>query len=267
MDLKLRKFIARIKPLHKSLRVLAYNSGYFYYRKLYKKNKYDVFFSNIKDSKKGKKCFIIGNGPSLTVDDLNKIINIDSFAANEIHKIFSKTKFRPTYYLVMDRYTKSSPQMIRDLECKIMFLGDYYCRFNQVMREDYICLHQHYSIDDVNYKISEDISKKVNISPTVSFVAMQIAAYMGYSEIYLLGFDHNYAYEFLSNGKAVKTASKASHFFKDDNEEDIIADVIGMTRCYEIFREYAEKKGIVVKNATRGGKLEVFERVDFDSLF
>ena len=37
--------------------------------------------------------------------------------------------------------------------------------------------------------------------------------------------------------------------------------------AYEVAKENAEKKGIKIYNATRGGKLEVFERVDFDSLF
>ena len=40
-----------------------------------------------------------------------------------------------------------------------------------------------------------------------------------------------------------------------------------MTKAYEAFRRYADENGIKVKNATRGGKLEIFERVDFDSLF
>ena len=33
---------------------------------------------------------------------------------------------------------------------------------------------------------------------------------------------------------------------------------------YEAAKRYAEKNGIIIKNATRGGKLEVFERIDLD---
>lgn len=36
---------------------------------------------------------------------------------------------------------------------------------------------------------------------------------------------------------------------------------------YQAARRYAETHGIKIYNATRGGELEVFERVDFDSLF
>ena len=49
--------------------------------------------------------------------------------------------------------------------------------------------------------------------------------------------------------------------------DDIIGNVWGMTKAYEAFKEYADKHSIVVKNATMGGKLEIFKRVEFDSLF
>ena len=267
MDLKYRKLIAHIKPIHKIAKIFMYNSGYFFYRKIYKERNYEAFFIFLKDSKKGKRCFIIGNGPSLCASDLDKLVNEDCFGTNEIHRIFNQTRWRPQYYLIMDRYSKSTPEQVRDLECKTVFLGDYYCRFNKVLRRDFICLHQHVSFDDRKYKFSRDIKKKIINSPTVSYGAMQIAAYMGYSEIYLLGFDHNYTFEFDKEGNVVTTGKKSTHFFKDDIPEDIIANVYGMTMAYESFKNYADDNGIIVKNATRGGKLEVFERTDFDCLF
>ena len=136
-----------------------------------------------------------------------------------------------------------------------------------MLRNKHICLHQHYNWDENKYAFSKDISKGFVSSPTVSYAAMQIAAYLGYSEVYLLGFDHNYSFEFDSNGKVIDTGKTKTHFFKDDVPEDIIADVWGMTKAYEAFKHYADDKGIKVRNATRGGKLEVFERVEFDSLF
>lgn len=267
MDLKYRKMIARIKPLHKFSRVVMYDCGIFFYRKKYKENNYDELFSGMKGSKRGKRCFIIGNGPSLRVEDLDKLIDEDCFGTNEIHKIFPQTKWRPQYYLIMDRYTKSTPEEIRDLDCKTVFLGDYYCRFNEVLRQDAICLHQHQCYNERKYLFSDDISKQIINSPTVSYGVMQIAAYLGYSEIYLLGFDHNYSFEFSADGSVVKTGKESTHFFKDEIPETIVADVRGMTKAYESFGDYAGHHNILVGNATRGGKLEVFNRVDFDSLF
>lgn len=266
MDIKYRKIIARVKPLHKLARIVMYNSGYFFYKKKYSDGNYKKIFEKLKDSKKGKQCFIIGNGPSLKSEDLDKLVNEDCFGANEIHRIFDKTVWRPKYYVITDRYSKTTPEELASLDVNTVFLGDYYCRFNNVLRKEYICLHQHINLDDNKYKFSDDISRKIVLSPTVSYASMQIAAYMGYSEVYLLGFDHNYTFEFAPDGSVIKTEKESTHFFKDDVPEDIVGNVLGMTRSYEAFRDYAEKKGITVKNITRGGKLEVFERADFDKV-
>lgn len=266
MDLKYRKAITKIKPLHKMCRYLMYNSSYFTYKQVYKKKGANEIFGQLKNSKSGR-CFIIGNGPSLTASDLDRLVDEDCFGTNEIHRIFDQTKWRPKYYVIVDRYSKSTPKEIEKIDCPVVFLSDYYWRFNDVLRRDAICIHQHYDISDSQYRFSEDIQKCFYSSPTVTYAAIQIAVYLGYKEIYLLGLDHNYSYEFDKKGNVIHTGQKSTHFFKDDKEEEIIGNVWGMTKAYEAFREYADTHGIVVRNATRGGKLEVFKRTDFDSLF
>ena len=271
MDARIRRIITRIKPLHRLCRVALYNSGIFYYRKKYRQENYAQFFDKIHNSKVGKRCFIIGNGPSLKASDLDKIVDEDCFAANCIFLIFPQTPWRPTYYTIGDRYAKITSEQLEDVGADTIFLGDYFCRFNDVWANNAVCLHQHIQLSDKNCKVSPDISKYVTNCATVSFLSMQVAAYMGYSEIYLLGFDHNYKREFTRSGAVVVTGASRSHFFEETDTsvkpEDVIGEMNGMTRAYEAFRDYAKEHGITVKNATRGGKLEVFERVDFDSLF
>ena len=267
MKSKWRKKIVRIKPVHHLARLLMYNSGWFFYRKIYKERRYDSLFAEMKDSKHGKRCFIIGNGPSLQAEDLDKLRDEDCFAANGIYHIFQSTSWRPTYYLIMDRYCNAEPEMIRNLESNIVFLGDYYWRFNKVLRDDAICLHQYIPFIQKSYSVSQDISKKVVNTYTVSFVAMQIAAYLGYKEIYLLGFDHHYEFELDKKGRIIKSVDTKEHFFQDYNPNTYASNVIGMTKSYMAFHTYAKEHNITIKNATRGGKLEVFERVDFDNLF
>lgn len=266
MNLKYRKLITKIKPLHKLVKWCMYNSGIFYYKNVYWQQNYEKFFKKLKASKVGKRCFIIGNGPSLNTDDLDKLAKEDCFGVNEVHRFFHKTKWRPKYYIIMDRYSKTTPEEIKNIPSEIFFLGSYYCRFNSILRDDFICLHQHFNLNDNTYEFSENIDKYVVNAPTVSYAAMQVAAYMGYSEIYLLGFDHNYSFEFAKDGSVIYTGQKATHFYKDDVAEDIIGNVWGMTKAYEAFRDYAQTHNIIVKNATRGGRLDVFERVDFDDL-
>jgi len=243
-----------------------YNSSAFFYSRAKKEYDTDKKIDALKRNRSSERCFIIGNGPSLRVEDLNKLVNEDTFAANEIYRIFNDTKWRPKYYLVKDRYSKSSGRDIDALTIENIFIGDYYLRYHDVKRKDIICVHEHYALNEKNIPFSDDIKKCFYSASTVTYGLMQIAAYLGYKEVYLLGFDHNYSFEFDEKGNVIKTDTSNAHFFKDEIPEDIIANVYGMTRAYESFKQYAEKKGVKVMNATRGGKLEVFQRVSFDEL-
>ena len=86
---------------------------------------------------------------------------------------------------------------------------------------------------------------------------MQIAAYMGCNEIYLLGMDasviagQNKTYEYFFENTGPKSYCQSSYPY----------------RAYEAAKKYAGENGIIIKNASRGGELESFERVNFDSLF
>ena len=79
---------------------------------------------------------------------------------------------------------------------------------------------------------------------------------MGFSEIYLLGVDCNY-----------KRGSQNNYFYQEKEKDNIDHDEERMIMAYQSARNYADFHGIKIYNATRGGMLEVFDRVDFDSLF
>jgi hypothetical protein len=102
---------------------------------------------------------------------------------------------------------------------------------------------------------------------TVTYICMQLAAYMGFSEIYLLGVDNTFARGVKLNGEIV-LGSTHDHF--DDNYKALSAFpavIDAVNSAYTTAREYGESHNIKIRNATRGGALEIFERVDFDSLF
>ena len=68
--------------------------------------------SELKGCHKGQRCFIIGNGPSLKAEDLDKLQNEICFASNMIYKIYDQTSWRPTYYCNSD--TRILKKMIFD---------------------------------------------------------------------------------------------------------------------------------------------------------
>ena len=66
------------------------------------KTESNQYLKELKDKYKGKRCFIIGNGPSLTKADLEMLQNEITFATNKIYQIFPQTNWRPTYYGMLD---------------------------------------------------------------------------------------------------------------------------------------------------------------------
>ena len=102
------------------------------------------------------------------------------------------------------------------------------------------------------------------------YTAAQIAAYMGIKEIFLIGVDHHFHISQNNAGQIVVDNSVKDYFtdkYNEDKDQLYIPNTEKSTLTYVAMKEQCEKRGIKVINATRGGKLEVFSRVDFDSLF
>lgn len=224
-----------------------------------------------KDIHKGKRAFIIGNGPSLTIDDLNTLHEHKEicFALNKIHKIFPQTAWRPAYICMTDTRAITACEDDLDIitENSILFLADRYVHDNTAYENKLQYVHLKSEYYEPNLPgFSGDITEGVFWGYSVTYdLAMQIAAYMGVREIYLIGMDHN-------NVGAV--TDPRNHFIKDyftkeelGSYKNITANFSGMELAYQKAKKYAQKHGFQIFNATRGGKLEVFERVDFESLF
>ena len=92
---------------------------------------------------------------------------------------------------------------------------------------------------------------------TVVYACLQWAVYLGFKEIYLLGCDFNFSKNF---------DSPDDHFYQKVEQHYTFNYKI-VEKSYENAQTYAHTHGIMIYNATRGGKLEVFPRVDFDKLF
>lgn len=233
----------------------------------------------------GKKCFLVGNGPSLRTEDLEKIQEADiiTMGCNFINKLFDKTSWRPDFFCCCEvTAVMTNLDFIRNSQLKSKFIIDLETtRYSEEVSEtedNDICLVRYVSNPQI---ISDDPSRVVTGAYSVMSVMLEIALYMGFSEIYLIGVDNTMPPTvFTSNFLEVQ-----SHFYSEDADElqkrretfpeynlgrlndDWFEYQNNLNRIYSNFKAYAENKGVRILNATRGGKLEVFERVDFDSIF
>lgn len=264
----LRLIVHKFPILYRLCLVFVRDYGKVYYYFLDKKCHYSEKIRIFKNSKAGKRCFIIGNGPSLTVKDLDLIMNEDCFAANRIFNIFDRTSWRPTYYVVDDWHGISTDEA-NALTIPYLFFGDYFFRKHKIKNPNSIVFYGHRTLDlnIDSFGFSDDISKEIFIGATVTFVAIQIAVYMGYNEIILLGMDHSFVYETDNKGNIKRNDNVLkSHFFEDKGATRIIGNIEGMNNAYQSAKNYCDDHNIRILNATRGGALEIFTRVSLDEI-
>lgn len=251
---KTRKIIASIE--FKINRYLRSKSINFYYPW----NKILAY----KNIHKGKRCFIIGTGPSLNLQDLKLLKNEITFSMNSIILSFDKTDWRPTYYVVQDQraYNIFKDKLLSAAK-KEVFIGINH-RFNGIQMHKSsndkfykYCYYPLYLRPDENiYKIkfSNDCYQVVYDGTTVAYSILQLAMYMGFTEIYLLGIDCDY------------TSSKKTHFINYIKNHNTLAAENKMLYAYALANLYAKEHNIKIFNATNGGKLEVYPRIKLEDV-
>ena len=211
---------------------------------------------------KGKRCFIIGNGPSLRIEDLDLLrqYNDICFGSNMIYQAYKRTVWRPDYYVLADyigwkKVNEYDTAVF--LQSKKTFIAEFY--FNEYSLPQNVVQFNLFPFKD-NRGFSGDIADYVYSGGTVTYAAMQIAVYMGFEKIYLLGCDCGNDHFY---GKRENSYVSTS----DRSWDATTFNVSYWLAAYRIAKDYADSHGIKIYNATRGGALEIFERVDFDSLF
>lgn len=227
------------------------------------------------DLHKGERCFIIGNGPSLRASDLEVLHQngVVTFASNRVYHVFHDTAWRPTYYASEDiTILKSIQEEVSQIPCSAKFIPVNLKWYENVDVADAAYFYMDYQSEYPDtYGLSLDAAKAVRCRGTVTISCIQLAMYMGFKEIYLLGVDHNYSKYTDANGNVVEDPTVQDYFstaYDSDFKTSIARDLGSTTQAFiDIERLSRERSDFKVYNATRGGKLEVFQRVDFDSIF
>ena len=220
-----------------------------------------VALRNLKGKFKGKRCFILCTGPSLTIPDLELLENEYTFGMNSICLIHDKTKWKPDFFCVQDRlvFEKVKDSMLKT-DNGIVFVPYSYKKKYQTP-DDWVYFHicgaYHLNLmRDGKFftRVSGNAYARVYDGYSVTFAAMQLAMYMGFAELYLLGADcgsSNNKEHFLEHGHM------GSHI--DDTRQRLFVS-------YEATKEFAEAHGVKIFNATRGGYLEIFPRVKLEDV-
>lgn len=234
-----------------------------------------IFFSNndkkltsLKNRHQGKRCFIIGNGPSLKIEDLDRLKGEITFAANKIFLAFDETEWRPTYYFVVDRVVaENNREQITELA-----LDKYVTNFLRPLFPG-----ADFSHFEIRYGSRSDIRLGVDAGATVIASMIQFAYFMGCREIYLIGVDFDFklspsAAEKTSEGDEILVSTGETNHFHPDYRP--VGERWTFPKLEEQRQFFLRQKQFmqalegtdIIFNASRHSKLDVFPRVDFDQL-
>lgn len=235
-----------------------------------------AYFRSLKDKYTGRRGFVIGNGPSLKLDDLDKLKDEICVASNKIYLCYDQVDWRPTLYTVADHLLW--PKLAKEVhkhEKRVIIQSDLE-RLKACKAKIHVVKHLGGALNpgdslDASPKFSADTSLGIYTGYTVTFENLQWAVHLGLNPIYLIGCDHYYQGEsdVVADTPMVEGSHK-NHFMPGYREPGEIvnpAPIAEMTQAYEVAREYGENNNIQILNATRGGHLEVFPRASFDELF
>lgn len=216
-----------------------------------------------------RRAFVIGNGPSLNVEDIDKIRDELTFAANKIWLLFDKTSWRPTCYSVTDRLVMSqNEKRINSVECNIKLFPDFLLPFSKKRIKNSIYFKSNH---DDNF----NLGKGIYTGPTVLYALISYAIYMGIKEIYLIGVDHNFSipkkYQNFKKGddNTIVSEGEVNHFHKDyrkKGEKWSQPELDTITNGFTKIKKLASEYNVKIYNASRYSELEVFEMVNLDDI-
>jgi hypothetical protein len=218
-----------------------------------------------KDKHQGQRAFIIGNGPSLRDTDTSRLQNEFTFGMNRIYLAFPEWGFPTSYFVsVNDLVVEQSAAEI-SAQAMPKFLTWRARRYID-KSESTIFLHTTYE----RPKFATDVRGRVWEGATVTYVALQLAYYMGFDPVILIGVDHSFTSQGQPNTTVVSQGEDPDHFHAGYFGKGFrwqLPDLETSEVGYAMARKAFEADGRRVLDATVGGQLQVFDKVDYNSLF
>jgi hypothetical protein len=214
---------------------------------------------------KGKRCFVIGNGPSLKNTDLTKLSKEYTFGMNRIYLMFPELGF-PTSFLVCvnDLVIEQTVEDMQKLEIPRFF--SWRSRKWLKPADDLHFLHTTYT----GPKFARNAAGRLWEGATVTYVCLQLAYYFGFDEVILVGVDHSFVTQGKPNTRVESQGDDPNHFHPAYFGKGFrwqLPDLETSELAYGMAKHAFEEDGRRIMDATVGGKLTVFPKAVYDDLF
>ena len=217
----------------------------------------------------GKRCFVIGNGPSLKDTDLSLLKDEYTFGMNRIYLAFEEWGFQTSFLVsVNDLVIEQCHSDFNDLKIPKFFSWRSKDLLFPGSQPD---LNTHFLYTTyTGPKFNNQITNRFWEGATVTYVCLQLAFCMGFSEVYLIGVDHSFDTKGKANQTIVSNGDDPNHFnpeYFDKGFRWQLPDLDTSEVSYKLAYQNYLAAGRQVFDATIGGKLDVFPKVDYEGLF
>ncbi|MFY7965499.1 MAG: hypothetical protein ACOVO1_11415 [Chitinophagaceae bacterium] len=239
----------------------------------------------------GKRCFVLASGPSINRQNLKPLQNEICIAVSSFFNHPDIDIIKPKYHVIAPMHPpftfEEGAIVLNGLQKQYKHSVDIFIGTNSYEYSHFNCIaEKHIEINQKVYPINYDNSVEIDENNlnneaiwditktpfsirTVIYSAIQLAHYMGFTEIVLLGCDHDYLNDV--------SRTENHHFYKENESFSDKKHLSEFTRerwffeyykrwkDYRLIQEYLNAKGVKVVNATDGGMLDVFPRKDLKS--
>ncbi|MCF8275175.1 MAG: DUF115 domain-containing protein [Flavobacteriales bacterium] len=212
----------------------------------------------------GETLYLLANGPSIKKTDLKALKGRTVMCMNRFYIKFSELGYTPNYLVcieetVLERFSEDFQNL------SIPIFINWRTR-NEIPNGIYL----KESFDIVPF-FQKDMTLPANSGGTVTYVCLQLAYYMGFHKVVILGMDHSFKEKGIAGKAEIRKEEKdESHFdpnYFPKGMKWIIPDLVKSELSYSIARNEFETNGRQIVDATIGGKCEVFEKISTESVY
>lgn len=221
----------------------------------------------MRSSHLGERCFIIGNGPSLRKMNLGCLRDETTFSLNRGYLLFDRLGFACTYHVAVNPLViEQWGEDIIGLPC-VKFIT--WNRRHDISRQADLTYIGGPS-NETAPRFCKDVAKDIWQGATVTYVALQIAYFLGFSRVILIGVDHRFQTAGEPHQTVISEGDDRDHFdpsYFGKGARWALPDLETSELAYMLARHYYLLDKRQIFDATVDGALQVFPKRPFESFF
>jgi len=221
--------------------------------------------TGLRNRHSAERAVLVANGPSLNRMKLEFLRREFVIGMNKIFLGFKTFGFYPRYYVAINhKVIEQSAEQIKSMNC-VKFISR---RGEGLIPED--ALTYHIDTHKPPARFCHDISQGLHEGWTVTYAALQIAYFLGFKEVVIIGMDHRYEYTGAPNEACRLDGPDPNHFspgYFGGGQTWDNPDLANSEESYRIARAEFEKDGRRIIDATLDGACTIFEKAEYRQVF